>query len=97
MNDQRYNFGVGFFIVIVAAILAGFLVSLLGARSGEIASALGSIIGGALGALGAALAVYIMLAGQREDEIEKISAAIFAEIMALAKFPMGQLEMCEAI
>jgi hypothetical protein len=51
---------------------------------------LGNILGGAIGALGSAAAVYLMFKGQRDDEIEKGSAAIFREITELCKSPIGQ-------
>jgi hypothetical protein len=96
MTDNRHNVfvvGLGLSIVIVA----GFLAALMDSKAGEIAGALGAVIGGAIGAGGAAAAVYIMLAGQRADDTEIVSAAVLAEVAELCKFPIGQLGACFAI
>jgi len=55
--------------------------------------AFASILGGVIGALGAALAVYLTLSGQRKDETEKIATAIVTEIAQLARFPVEQLAL----
>jgi hypothetical protein len=62
-----------------------------------VAVALGSVIGGIIAALGAALAVYLTLRGQRQDEAEKISTGIVMEVAQLAKFPLEQLATCRLI
>jgi hypothetical protein len=81
-------------LLIGVAILCVFVTSLFDARSGEIAAALGSVVGGIIGAMGAGLAVYLTLRGQRQEEIEKVSSAILSEISELCKAPMGQLGAC---
>lgn len=73
------------------------LISLHGSSPGEVAGAMGAVLGGMIGALGSAAAVYILLGRERDDEIQKVSAAVLAEVVALAKFPLGQLEMCEQL
>ncbi len=55
------------------------------------------MVGGIVGALGAALAVYLTLKVQREDETEKICTAIITEIAQLSRFPCEQLATCRAI
>jgi hypothetical protein len=78
-------------LVLFGAIVFAFLVSLQKSNHGEIAGALGNIIGGTIGALGSAAAVYFMLKGQRNEEIEKTSAAVLREVAELCKSPIGQL------
>jgi hypothetical protein len=97
MTDNRSNIIAFMAIVMAAALVAGFLAALMGAHSGEAAGALGSVVGGIIGALGSAGAVYIMLKGQREDEIEKVSAAVLREIAKLCESPIGQLGACAKI
>jgi purine-cytosine permease-like protein len=72
MTDDRRNVVAFIAILIVTVTLAGLMAALIGSHAGEIASALGSVIGGAIGALGSAATVYIMLKGQRDDEVEKV-------------------------
>ena len=91
---RHQNTLVGVSLLVGTVILCGFFASLFDARSGEIAAALGSIVGGTIGALGAALAVYLTLRGQRQEEITKVSSAILSEISELCKAPMGQLGAC---
>ena len=84
-------------IIVFLILVTAFFVSLFDAKPGEIASALGAIIGGIIGAAGAAVAVYLTLSGQREDESEKTSRAVLSEIAELVKFPIGQLGACGKI
>jgi hypothetical protein len=97
MTPHQQNTLVTLAIVLGAFVLCGFLAALMGSHSGEVAGALGNVVGGTMGALGAALAVYLTLRGQREDEAEKISTAIIMEVAQLAKFPKEQLVTCRAI
>ena len=78
-------------LMLFAAIVLAFLANLQKSNAGEIADALGNVIGGTIGALGAAVAVYFMLKGQRNEEIEKTSAAVLREVAELCKSPIGQL------
>lgn len=94
MADNRYNLLVGLGLAFSGALIAGFLVALMDSKAGEVAGALGGVIGGAIGAGGSAAAVYMMLAGQRADDTEIVSAAVLAEIAELCKFPIGQLGAC---
>jgi len=57
----------------------------------------GSLFGGIIGAMGSAAAVYIMLKRQRDEETEKVSAALLREIAELSKSPVGQLTACVLI
>jgi len=59
--------------------------------------ALGSVLGGIIGALGAAVAVYLMLHGQRAEETDKISNGAVREVMEFSRFAVGNLEICENI
>jgi len=94
--DQRNTF-VGIAILVGGLILCVFFTKLCTSTDGEIAAALGSVVGGIIGALGAAVAVYLTITGQQKDETEKICTAITIEIAQLARFPLGQLELCHAI
>ena len=98
MTDNRRNIIAFVGIAAVStALVVGFLAALMSANSVEIAGALGSVVGGTIGALGSAAAVYIMLQGQRDDEIEKVSAAVLREIAKLCESPIGQLAVCAQI
>lgn len=98
MTGNHHKIIAAFVGLIGFAVVVSFLAALMtGAHSGEIAGALGSVIGGTIGALGSAAAVYIMLQGQRDDEIEKVSAAVLREIAELSKSPIGQLCVCAQI
>jgi hypothetical protein len=92
VRNQNTIVGVGLFIGV--GVLCGFFTSLFDSRSGEVAAALGSVVGGIVGAMGAALAVYLTLRGQRQEEIAKVSSAVLSEISELCKAPMGQLGAC---
>ena len=97
MTDNNWN-RIAFVAISVAVVLlACFFTALLDSKSGEVAGALGGVIGGAIGALGSAAAVYLMLQGQRVDEIERVSAAVLREIAELCKAPIGQLGACAGI
>lgn len=88
------NVVIGLALFLAAATLCWLIASLLDSKSGEIASSLGSVAGGIIGALGAALAVYLTLQGQRQEEITKVTSAITSEVAELCKAPMGQLGAC---
>jgi hypothetical protein len=91
---KSHNTFVGVALVIGVCIVCGLFASLLASPPGEIAAALGSVLGGIIGAMGAAVAVYLTLQGQRYEEISKVSSAILSEIAELCKAPMGQLGAC---
>lgn len=97
MSDGTYNRVTFALIAFSILILACFVAALMGSHAGEVAGALGNIIGGAIGALGAAAAVYLTLKAQRDDETEKVSAAVLREVAELSKSPVGQLGACCAI
>ncbi|WP_146604404.1 hypothetical protein [Rhodoplanes roseus] len=94
---QNTNTLVGLVIFFFTLLLCTFITSLFNSKAGEVASALGGIIGGAVGAIGAALAVYLTLRGQRDDEAEKTLIAIIMEIAFLAKYVAGKLELCTKV
>ena len=56
-------------------------------------AATGAILGGLIGAGGVALAVYLTLAAQREDEAEKVEASLRAEVAEFARLAMGPLDI----
>jgi hypothetical protein len=92
-SNQRNQFAflaIGFIVILFAALF----VTLLEAKPGEVAAALASILGGLIGAAGAALAVYLTLKGQRDDESASTISAILSEVAELSKFPVGQLGFC---
>ena len=78
------------------------LAAFFGVSPGEALSALANILGGIIGALGAALAVYLTLKGQRkdarrqqEDERQRTSSAINREVAEFSRLAIGHLEICE--
>ena len=80
----------------------GCLAAFFGVNPGEALSALANILGGIIGALGAALAVYLTLKGQRkdarrqqEDERQRTSSAINREVAEFSRLAIGHLEICE--
>jgi hypothetical protein len=97
MNDTTFNRLAFILLASFIIVLSGFIAALFDSHAGEIAGALGNILGGTIGALGSAAAVYIMLKGQRDEEAEKVSAAILREVVELSKSPIGQLGACAGI
>ena len=59
--------------------------------------AIAAIFGGALGAAGAALAVYLTIAGQRSDEAEKVESTLRMEAAEFGRQALGRLQICEEI
>ena len=97
MTDCRRNI-IALGIAAISVVLVGwFLAQLPKATSGETVGALASVVGGIIGALGSAAAVYLMLHGQRANEIEKVSAGLLREIAKLCESPIGQLGLCAQI
>jgi hypothetical protein len=74
-----------------------FFIFLVESKAGEIAGALGSFIGGIVGAGGAVWAVFLMLARQRQEETDKVAAAVKTEVTTLAKYVVGGIEICQHI
>jgi hypothetical protein len=97
MKDKTFNRLAFVLLAALLAVLCGFVVALKDSHAGEIAGALGNILGGTIGALGSAAAVYIMLKRQRDEEAEKVSAAVLREVVELSKSPIGQLGACAGI
>jgi len=95
-RTQRNTFAV---IAIIGgvALVAVFFATLFGSSHGEVAGALGGIIGGAIGAGGAGYSVYYSIERQRDDEIEKTSRAVLAEVAVFSKYFVGHLNLCEMI
>ena len=65
--------------------------------SGEIIGAFASILGGIIGAAGAAVAVYLTLAGQRKEDRARIRSALVREVIEFSRLAVGHLETCENI
>ena len=65
--------------------------------TGEIVGAVATVLGGVIGALGAALAVYLTLTGQRKEDRERIHSAVVREVIEFARIAVGHLETCESI
>jgi hypothetical protein len=59
--------------------------------AGDLAGAIASILGGIIGAAGAALAVYLTIAGQRKDDTEKVEAALRMEVAEFGRLALGPL------
>jgi hypothetical protein len=56
-----------------------------------------SLLGGFVGAMGAALAVYLTLSGQRREERRRIHDAIIREVISFARLAIGKLRTCNDI
>ncbi len=65
--------------------------------TGEIVGAVATLLGGIIGALGAALAVYLTLAGQRKEDRSRIHSALVREIIEFSRIAVGHLDICESI
>ncbi len=65
--------------------------------AGEIVGAVASVLGGLIGAAGAAVAVYLTLAGQRKEDRERIRGALVREVIEFARLVVGHLDTCEHI
>lgn len=68
-----------------------------GAEPRDQLAAAAAVLGGLIGAAGVALAVYLTLASQRSDEVEKIESALRMEVSEFARLASGQLEACELV
>ncbi len=97
MKGDYQNVLVGGTLAVGVTLLVFFLALLLNSSQGEAASALGSVIGGAIGAGGAGYSVYYSITRQREDEIQKVSKAVLAEVAVIMKYIIGHLNLCEMI
>ena len=64
---------------------------------GEVVGAVASVLGGIIGAGGAALAVYLTLAGQRKEDRTRIRSALVREVIEFSRLVVGHLETCENI
>ncbi|MDR3514711.1 MAG: hypothetical protein P4M00_02765 [Azospirillaceae bacterium] len=83
---------------VLAGVLLAFLVALsLTKDAGAFAGALGSVVGGLAGAGGAVWAVYLALSRQREEDISKVASAVRVEVLHMAKYAIGGIEVCIAI
>jgi hypothetical protein len=84
-------------VIVGAALLVGLLIALTFATADAIVGALGGVVGGLIGAGGAALAVYITLTGQRDEDRARVNGAIVREVFEFARMVVGHLEICEHI
>jgi len=78
-------------------LIAVFIISLFGSKAGEIAAALGGVIGGLIGAGGAVWAVFLTLSREKNEEEERVVAAIETEVTTLVKYVIGTIGVCEQI
>jgi hypothetical protein len=97
LTDQRFNRLVLLAILGGTFLVSAFVTALSFANAGEIAAALGGVLGGMIGAGGAAVAVYLTLSGQREEDRTRISGALVREVIEFARLVVGHLETCENI
>ena len=82
----------------MVGMLVGFVVMLFGGGTqGEKLGAASGVLCGMIGAGGAALAVYLTLAAQRQDEAEKVEAALRMEVAEFGRLACGPLFICERI
>lgn len=93
-TKHAYQIAIGIGIGIFLLIFCVFVSSLFDSHPGEIAGATGAVVGGTIGALGAALAVYLTLTGQRTVETEKVCVAIAHEMMEFVRLIVGHLDSC---
>src|SRR5262249_37722615 len=59
--------------------------------------ALGGVVGGIIGAAGAALAVYLTLAGQRREDQKQIHNAVVREVIEFSSMALGKLDLFENV
>jgi len=78
-------------------LVISFIISLFGSKAGEIAAALGGVIGGLIGAGGAVWAVFLTLSREKNEEEERVAAAIRTEVTTLVKYAIGTIGVCEQI
>lgn len=78
-------------------LVASFIIALFGSKAGEIAAALGGVIGGLIGAGGAVWAVFLTLSREKNEEEERVVAAIKTEVTTLVKYVIGTIGVCEQI
>jgi len=64
---------------------------------GERLDPIAAVAGGLIGAFGAAAAVYLTLAGQRQDDAEKVEAALRAEVAEFCRLALGLLRVSQKI
>jgi hypothetical protein len=91
------DFLLGIFCLGGFGFLCWFLAVAVGSTAGEAAAALGGVIGGAIGAGGAGYSVYYSLTRQKQDEAEKATYAVLAELAVMTKYFVGHLGFCEMI
>jgi hypothetical protein len=78
-------------------LFSGFMVLLFGAGEGDRLAATAAVLGGLIGAVGAALAVYLTIVGQRKDEAEKVEGALRMEVAEHSRLALGLLQVCEGV
>jgi hypothetical protein len=82
----------------IGGIVVVYLICLFAqASSGEQLTAVAAIVGGVIGAAGAAIAVYLTLAGQRKDDAQKVEAALRQEVAEFGRLAHGALGLCELV
>jgi hypothetical protein len=78
-------------------LLIAFLMALIRTNAAEAAAALGGVIGGVIGASGAAVAVYLTLVAQRQEDRTRIRSAVVREVIEFSRVAVGHLQTCENI
>jgi hypothetical protein len=96
-TDRQSNTLLGVGTVVLLLLLLAFVGVLSRSNPGEIAGALGNVLGGSIGAAGAAVAVYLTLAGQKIEDGERVSYAITREIIDFTILIMGILKICDNV
>lgn len=81
-------------LVAIAGLLAAFIWLFANdSTEADRLAAVGAVLGGLIGAGGAALAVYLTLNAQREDEAAKVEASLRAEVVEFARLARGPLDV----
>jgi hypothetical protein len=97
-DDSKNNILLGAGIVVGTIFIIIFGVNLLNTKSaGEIAGAVGSVLGGTIGAVGAAVAVALTLRGQRTEETQMVSDAVYREVTAFTTYILSNIDLCQRI
>jgi hypothetical protein len=86
----------------IALIALGFTAGMVavlwpGTTQDDKLTAAAAVLGGLIGALGTALAVYLTLASQREDEAQKVEGALRMEVAEFARLALAALVPCESV
>ena len=81
----------GALFAMVATLLVFMVMLFWPSTPGERLGAVAAVLGGLFGAGGAAVAVYLTLVAQREDEAQKVEAALRMEVAEFGRLVLGPL------